>query len=112
MRAAEVEGLFRRDSVFSVVRPVLSGCANGHKQFVYVTGQGTNEAFEFRVQNNGALVPLGAPNFPVGSNPAALKPHTSGDFLYVADFSGNDVPPAGHQPEHRQSFRAGQHQHC
>jgi 6-phosphogluconolactonase len=69
----------------------LSGCANGHKQFVYVTGQGTNEAFEFRVQSNGALLPLGTPSFPVGSNPAALKPHTSGDFLYIADFSGNDV---------------------
>jgi 6-phosphogluconolactonase (cycloisomerase 2 family) len=69
----------------------LSGCASGHKQFVYVAGQGTNEAFEFRVQSNGALAPLGTPNFPVGSNPAALLPHTSGDFLYVADFSGNDV---------------------
>jgi 6-phosphogluconolactonase (cycloisomerase 2 family) len=69
----------------------LSGCASGHKQFVYVAGQGTNEAFEFRLQSNGALVPLGTPNFPVGSNPAALMPHTSGDFLYVADFSGNDV---------------------
>jgi 6-phosphogluconolactonase (cycloisomerase 2 family) len=43
------------------------------------------------VQPNGSLVPLGTPNFPVGSNPVALKPHTSGDFLYVADFSGNDV---------------------
>lgn len=69
----------------------LSGCANGHKQFVYVAGQGTNEAFEFRVQSNGALAPLGTPNFPVGSNPSALEPHTSGDFLYIADFSGNDV---------------------
>jgi len=69
----------------------LSGCANGHKQFVYVAGPGTNETFEFRIQSNGALVPLGTPNFPVGSNPVALKPHTSGDFLYIADFSGNDV---------------------
>jgi 6-phosphogluconolactonase len=69
----------------------LSGCATGHKQFVYVAGPGTNETFEFRVQPNGSLVPLGTPNFPVGSNPVALKPHTSGDFLYVADFSGNDV---------------------
>jgi 6-phosphogluconolactonase len=69
----------------------LSGCASGHKQFVYVAGPGTNEAFEFRIQSNGALVPLGTPNFPVGSNPVALKPHTSGDFLYIADFSGNDV---------------------
>jgi 6-phosphogluconolactonase len=69
----------------------LSGCASGHKQFVYVAGPGTNETFEFRVQPNGSLVPLGTPNFPVGSNPVALKPHPSGDFLYVADFSGNDV---------------------
>jgi 6-phosphogluconolactonase len=69
----------------------LSGCASGHKQFVYVTGQGTNEAFEFRQQANGSLSPLGTPNFPVGSNPSALVPHTSGDFLYTADFSGNDV---------------------
>jgi 6-phosphogluconolactonase (cycloisomerase 2 family) len=69
----------------------LSGCASGHKQFVYVTGQGTNEAFEFRQQSDGSLAPLGTPNFPVGSNPSALIPHTSGDFLYTADFSGNDV---------------------
>ena len=69
----------------------LSGCASGHKQFVYVAGQGTNEAFEFRVQSNGSLLPLGTPNFPVGSNPSALRPHTSGDFLYITDFSGNDV---------------------
>lgn len=69
----------------------LSGCASGHKQFVYVTGQGTNEVFEFRVQSNGTIVPLGTPNFPVGSNPSALRSHTSGDFLYITDFSGNDV---------------------
>jgi len=69
----------------------LSGCASGHKQFVYVTGQGTNEVFEFRIQSNGTIVPLGTPNFPVGSNPSALRPHTSGDFLYITDFSGNDV---------------------
>jgi 6-phosphogluconolactonase len=69
----------------------LSGCASGHKQFLYVAGPGTNETFEFRVQSDGSLAPLGTPNFPVGSNPVALKPHTSGDFLYIADFSGNDV---------------------
>jgi 6-phosphogluconolactonase len=69
----------------------LSGCASGHKQFAYIAGQGTNEAFEFRVQSNGSLLPLGTPNFPVGSNPSALAAHTSGAFLYIADFSGNDV---------------------
>ena len=69
----------------------LSGCASGHKKFVYVMGQGTNEVFEFRLQPDGSLLSLGTPNFPVGSNPSALAPHTSGDFLYVTDFSGNDV---------------------
>ncbi len=69
----------------------LTGCASGHKQFVYAAGQGTNEAFEFRVQTNGSLLPLSTPNFPVGSNPSAIAPHTSGAFLYVADFAGNDV---------------------
>lgn len=69
----------------------LSGCASGHKQFVYVVGQGTNEVFEFRAQPNGTLTPLSGPNFPAGSNPMALAVHTSGNFLYVADFSGNTV---------------------
>lgn len=69
----------------------LTGCASGHKQFVYVVGQGTNEVFEFRAQPDGTLTALGGPNFPAGSNPAALATHTSGAFLYVADFSGNDV---------------------
>lgn len=70
---------------------LLNGCASGHKQFAYVVGQGTNEVFEFRAQSNGTLTPLGQPNFPAGSNPAAVAVHTSGDFLYVADFGGNDV---------------------
>jgi 6-phosphogluconolactonase len=70
---------------------LLTGCASGHKTFAYVVGQGTNEVFEFRAEPNGKLTPLGQPNFPAGSNPSALAPHTSGDFLYVADFSGNDV---------------------
>src|SRR5262249_5126782 len=69
----------------------LTGCASGHKEFLYVVGQGTNEVFEFRVQSNGTLVPLGGPNFPAGSNPVALEPHTSGDFLYIADFSGDNL---------------------
>ncbi|HEY2497355.1 MAG TPA: beta-propeller fold lactonase family protein [Candidatus Angelobacter sp.] len=69
----------------------LSGCASGHKQFAYVVGQGTNEVFEFQVHNSGALAPLGTPNFAVGSNPSAVTAHTSGDFLYIADFAGNDV---------------------
>jgi 6-phosphogluconolactonase (cycloisomerase 2 family) len=67
------------------------GCASGHKQFLYVVGQGTNEVFEFRAQADGTLAPLGTPNFPAGSNPSSLTTHTSGAFLYVANFSGNNV---------------------
>ena len=70
---------------------LLSGCASGHKQFAYVVGPGTNEVFEFRAERTGTLAPLGTPNFAVGSNPISLAAHTSGDFLYIADFSGNDV---------------------
>ena len=92
MRAGRFKAFFGGIAFLAVCAAgFLSGCASGHKQFVYVAGPGTNETFEFRVQPNGSLVPLGTPNFPVGSNPVALKPHTSGDFLYVADFSGNDV---------------------
>ncbi len=69
----------------------LSGCATGHKQFAYVVGQGTNEVFAFRQQGNGALTPLGAPNFPAGSAPVAMTPHTSGAFLYIVNFAGNTV---------------------
>lgn len=92
MRAGKLKAFYGGIAFLAVCAAgFLSGCASGHKQFVYVTGPGTNETFEFRVQSNGSLVPLGTPNFPVGSNPMALVPHTSGDFLYIADFSGNDV---------------------
>ncbi|MGB8130275.1 MAG: beta-propeller fold lactonase family protein [Candidatus Angelobacter sp.] len=92
MRAGKFKAFFGGIAFLTLcTASFLSGCASGHKQFVYVTGQGTNEAFEFRQQSDGSLAPLGTPNFPVGSNPSALIPHTSGDFLYTADFSGNDV---------------------
>ena len=92
MRARKLKAFYGGVAFLAVCAAgFLSGCASGHKQFVYVTGQGTNEVFEFRIQSNGTLVPLGTPNFPVGSNPSALRPHTSGDFLYITDFSGNDV---------------------
>ena len=92
MRAGGFKAFFSGIAFLAVCAAgFLSGCASGHKQFLYVAGPGTNETFEFRVQPDGSLAPLGTPNFPVGSNPVALKPHTSGDFLYIADFSGNDV---------------------
>ena len=92
MRARTFSALYGVVAFLAVVAAgILTGCASGHKQFVYVAGQGTNETFEFRLQSNGSLLPLGTPNFPVGSNPSAVAAHTSGDFLYIADFSGNDV---------------------
>jgi len=92
MRARKFSALYGAIAFLVVnVTLFLTGCASGHKQFVYAAGQGTNEAFEFRVQTNGSLLPLSTPNFPVGSNPSAIAPHTSGAFLYVADFAGNDV---------------------
>ncbi len=69
----------------------LSGCASSQNQFAYVVGQGTNEVFEFRVQGNGTLAPLGTPNFAVGSNPSAVTAQTAGNFLYISAFAGNDV---------------------
>jgi 6-phosphogluconolactonase (cycloisomerase 2 family) len=92
MRARKFSALYGAIAFLVVsVGGFLTGCASGHKQFVYAAGQGTNEAFEFRVQTNGSLLPLSTPNFPVGSNPSAIAPHTSGAFLYIADFAGNDV---------------------
>src|SRR5689334_6551687 len=92
MRARTISALCAVLTVVAVSGAMfLTGCASGHKQFVYVVGQGTNEVFEFRAQSNGTLVPLGAPNFPAGSSPSALAPHTSGAFLYIADFAGNDM---------------------
>ena len=92
MRARKFSALYGAMAFLMVsVSVFLTGCASGHKQFVYAAGQGTNEAFEFREQSNGSLLPLGTPNFPVGSNPSAIAPHTSGAFLYIADFAGNDV---------------------
>jgi 6-phosphogluconolactonase (cycloisomerase 2 family) len=92
MRARTVSVLCGVIGVVAVcVAGLLSGCASAHKEFAYVVGQGTNEVFEFRVQDNGTLAPLGTPNFAVGSNPSAVTAQTAGDFLYIAAFSGNDV---------------------
>ena len=92
MRARIITALCGVIAIFTVcVAGFLTGCASGHNEFAYVVGVGTNEVFEFRVQNNGALTPLSSPNFAVGSNPTDVAPHTSGDFLYISDFSGSDV---------------------
>jgi len=91
MKARTTSALFKMISALALGAALLAGCASGHKTFAYVIGSGTNEIFEFRVQGNGSLVALGQPNFPAGSNPSSLTQHTSGDFMYVTDFSGNDV---------------------
>jgi 6-phosphogluconolactonase (cycloisomerase 2 family) len=92
MRARSFSALFAILVLFMAgVAAFLSGCASGHKQFAYVVGPGTNEVFEFRAERTGKLTPLGTPNFAVGSNPISLAAHTSGDFLYIANFSGNNL---------------------
>jgi 6-phosphogluconolactonase len=92
MRARIISALCVSAAILTIcVTGFLTGCASGHKQFAYVIGVGTNEVFELRAQSNGVLAPLGTPNFPGGSNPTGVIGHTSGDFLYVSDFSGNDV---------------------
>lgn len=92
MRARTISALCGVIAIFTVcVAGFLTGCASSQNQFAYVVGQGTNEVFEFRVQGNGTLAPLGSPNFPVGSNPSAVTGQTAGNFLYTAAFAGNDV---------------------
>ncbi len=70
---------------------LLSGCASSHKEFAYTVGQGTNEIFEFQALRDGTLTPLGTPNFAAGSNPTALAVHTNNNFIYIADFAGNNI---------------------
>ncbi|HET9839474.1 MAG TPA: beta-propeller fold lactonase family protein [Candidatus Angelobacter sp.] len=91
MRARTFSALFIIIAAVAAGAALLTGCASAHKTFAYVIGNGTNEVFEFQVNGNGTLTALGQPNFPAGSNPSSLTPHTSGNFLYVADFSGNDI---------------------
>lgn len=92
MRARTISALCGFIGIVAVCGAVfLSGCASSQNQFAYVVGQGTNEVFEFRVQGNGTLAPLGTPNFAVGSNPSAVTAQTAGNFLYIAAFAGNDV---------------------
>jgi 6-phosphogluconolactonase len=92
MRARIISALCGVITIFAVcIAGFLTGCASSHKEFAYVVGIGTNEVFQFRVQDSGVLTPLSTPNFAVGSNPTGVAPHTSGDFLYISDFSGSDV---------------------
>lgn len=69
----------------------LTGCIGGGKNFVYVTGPGTNEVFGFRMHSDGSLTPLNTPTFTAGSGPAALAIHPPGDFFYIANSAGANI---------------------
>ncbi len=62
MRARIISALCVSAAILTIcVAGFLTGCASGHKQFVYVIGVGTNEVFELRAQGDGVLVPLAQP---------------------------------------------------
>lgn len=69
----------------------LTGCIKGEKDFMYVTGRGTNEVFGFALHANGKVTALGTPNFAAGSQPASLAIHQPGDFIYIANSAGDNL---------------------
>jgi 6-phosphogluconolactonase len=70
----------------------LAGCSSGAgKQFVYVTGPGTPEVFQFQMHSNGSLSALNPANAASGTTPASVVVHPSGDFAYIANSAGNTV---------------------
>jgi 6-phosphogluconolactonase len=69
----------------------LAGCASGSKTFLYVTGPGTNEVFQFQRHSNGSLTALSQPTASVGSAPTSVVLTPSGNFAYIANFAGNNV---------------------
>jgi 6-phosphogluconolactonase (cycloisomerase 2 family) len=69
----------------------LAGCASGSKTFLYVTGPGTNEVFQFQMHSNGSLTPLSQPTSAVGSAPTSVVLQPAGNFAYIANSAGNNV---------------------
>ena len=69
----------------------LAGCASGSKTFLYTTGPGTNEVFQFQMHSNGSLTALSQPTASVGSGPASVALQPAGNFAYIANFAGNNV---------------------
>src|SRR5262245_45057245 len=70
---------------------ILAGCASGSKTFLYATGPGTNEVFQFQIHSNGSLTALSQPTASVGSAPASVVLQPAGNFAYIANFAGNNV---------------------
>jgi len=69
----------------------LASCASGSKTFLYVTGPGTNEVFQFQMHSNGSLTALSQPTSAVGSAPTSVVLQPAGNFAYIANFAGNNV---------------------
>lgn len=69
----------------------LAGCASGSKTFLYVTGPGSNEVFQFQMHANGSLTALNPANATVGSTPVSMAIRPAGDFAYIANAAGNNV---------------------
>jgi 6-phosphogluconolactonase len=47
--------------------------------------------FGFHHGSDGVLKAMGVPNFTVGSLPSAMAFHPPGDFMYIANFGGNNI---------------------
>jgi 6-phosphogluconolactonase (cycloisomerase 2 family) len=69
----------------------LVGCGSGTKQFLYTTGPGTPEIFQFRLNQNGTITALNPPNSAAGTSPVSVLIHPSGNFFYIANFAGSTV---------------------
>jgi 6-phosphogluconolactonase (cycloisomerase 2 family) len=69
----------------------LAGCGSTNKQFLYTTGPGTPEIFQFRLNQNGTLAALTPNNSAAGTSPVSVLIHSSGSFAYIANFAGSTV---------------------
>src|SRR5215472_5704563 len=69
----------------------LAGCSSGGKTFLYTTGPGTPEIFQFQIRSDGSLSALNPGNSPAGTGPVSVVIHPSNDFAYIANFTGNTV---------------------
>lgn len=69
----------------------LAGCGSAGKQFLYTTGPGTPEIFQFQMHQNGSLTALTPGNSAAGTSPVSVLIHPSGHFAYIANFAGATV---------------------
>jgi YVTN family beta-propeller protein len=69
----------------------LAGCGSAGKQFLYTTGPGTPEIFQFRLHQDGTISALTPANSSAGTSPVSVLIHPSGNFAYIANFAGATV---------------------